>query len=190
MAAPCASTGPPPATRPGARSSSRRAPGTNTGVGSDDISTLVAFGGNKIGLLWSKQNGSPDAFHFSIHDDSAADTTWGASTAVYPGNNFADDHLNLKADPAGNLFAVVKTSLGSGHPEPGRAPAIHRRDVDERHVQHRSGTMTRGILAIDTTNNLLHVFATAPESNGTIYEKTSPLSSCPSPERLGTPVHP
>ena len=46
--------------------------------------------------------------------------------------------------------------------------------------------MTRGILAIDTTNNLLHVFATAPESNGTIYEKTSPLSSLSFAGGLGT----
>ena len=49
-----------------------------------------------------------------------------------------------------------------------------------------SGTMTRGILAVDTTNNLLRVFATAPESNGTIYEKTSPLSSLSFAGGLGT----
>ena len=49
------------------------------------------------------------------------------------------------------------------------------------------GTMTRGVLAVDTTNNLLHVFATAPEANGTIYEKTSPLSSLSFAGGLGTP---
>ncbi len=74
-------------------------------------------GETRSACLWSKQNGSPDAFHFSIHQDNAADTTWGASTAVFPGNNNADDHLNLKADPAGNLYAVVKTSrTASGDP--------------------------------------------------------------------------
>ncbi len=158
-----------------------------TSNGSDDISTIVAFGGNKIGLLWSNQSGSPDSFFFSVHDDSAADTTWGASTAVYPGNNFADDHLNLKADPAGNLFAVVKTSLGSGQPN----LVVLRRSAagtwTNATYSTGQGTMTRGVLAVDTTNNLLHVFATAPESNGTIYEKTSPLSSLSFAGGLGTP---
>ncbi len=159
---------------------------TNPTTASDDISTIVAFGGNKIGLLWSRQNGSPDEFRFSIHDDSATDTTWGASESVYPGNNFADDHLNLKADPAGNLFAVVKTSLGSGQPN----LVVLRRSSGgtwtDATYSTGSGTMTRGILAIDTTNNLLRVFATAPESNGTIYEKTSPLSSLSFVGGLGT----
>ena len=92
-------------------------PTDTTALDSDDISTIVAFGGNKVGVLWSNQNGSPsttDAFHFSIHDDSANDTTWGAETPIFAGTNHADDHLNLKADPAGNLYAVVKTSLTSG----------------------------------------------------------------------------
>jgi Big-like domain-containing protein len=160
---------------------------SGTSNGSDDISTLVAFGGNKIGLLWSNQSGSPDSFFFSVHDDNATDTTWGASTAVYPGNNFADDHLNLKADPAGNLFAVVKTSLGAGQPN----LVVLRRSAagtwTNQTYSTGQGTMTRGVLAVDTTNNLLHVFATAPESNGTIYEKTSPLSSLSFASGLGTP---
>ena len=159
---------------------------TNPTVASDDISTLVAFGGNKIGLLWSRQNGSPDEFRFSIHDDSATDTTWGASVSVFPGNNFADDHLNLKADPAGNLFAVVKTSLSSGD-----NLVVLRRSTGGAWTSATfstgQGTMTRGVLAVDTTNNLLHVFATAPEGNGTIYEKTSPLSSLSFASGLGTP---
>jgi hypothetical protein len=158
---------------------------TNPTVATDDISTLVAFGGNKIGLLWSRQNGSPDEFRFSIHDDSAGDTTWGASVSVYPGNNFADDHLNLKADPAGNLFAVVKTSLTSG-----ANLVVLRRSTGGTWTNATfstgQGTMTRGVLAVDTTNNLLHVFATAPEANGTIYEKTSPLSSLSFAGGLGT----
>ena len=82
---------------------------------------------------------APTSSVSSIHDDSATDTTWGASTSVYPGNNFADDHLNLKADPAGNLFAVVKTSLGIRPTEPRSCSDGRRRDVDERHVQHGLG---------------------------------------------------
>jgi hypothetical protein len=159
--------------------------GTTGSMTSDDISTIVAFGGNKIGLMWSRQNGSPDSFGFAIHQDSDSDTTWGATTAVYAGNNFADDHINLKADPAGNLFAVVKTSLTSGP-----NVVVLRRSTGgtwtDATFSTGQGTMTRGVLAIDTTNNLLHVFATAPEADGTIYEKTSPLSSLSFAGGLGT----
>ena len=55
-----------------------------------------------------------------------------------PATNFADDHLNLKADPAGNLFAVVKTSLTSG-----ANIVVLRRSTGgtwtNADVQHRSG---------------------------------------------------
>ena len=112
---------------------------TNTSDASDDISTLVAFGGNKIGLLWSRQNGSPDEFRFSIHDDSATDTTWGASVSVFPGNNFADDHLNLKADPGRQPVCRRQDVTFESGDNLVVAEALHRRDVDERHVQHRHG---------------------------------------------------
>ena len=62
--------------------------------------------------------------------------------------------------------------------------------MDERHLQHADECqpLHAGVLAVDTTNNLLHVFATSPESNGTIYEKTSPLSSLSfAVSGLGTP---
>ena len=58
VAARSGSTGRRAATRPGARSSSPRSAATRA-IGSDDISTLVAFGGNKIGLLWSKPERQP-----------------------------------------------------------------------------------------------------------------------------------
>jgi hypothetical protein len=166
---------------------------TGTSIGSDDISTLVAFGGDKVGLLWSNQSGSPDSFRFSIHQDNAGDTTWGASVAILPGNNNADDHLNLKADPAGNLYAVVKTSLsGSGDQN---VVALRRAASNgawtSATVINRSTTAnqyTRGVAVVDTVNNLLHVYATSPESNGTIYEKTSPLNALSfTVSGLGTP---
>ena len=50
----------------------------STNVSSDDISTLIHFGGNKIGVMWSNQNGSPDGDRFSIHVDGDPDTTWAA----------------------------------------------------------------------------------------------------------------
>ena len=99
--------------------------GTNTNVSPDDISTLVAFDG-KIGILWSNESagqfsGSNDtAFYYAVHPDGAADTVWTGGVALRQ-PEIADDHINVKslqADPSGNLFAMVKSSLNSnGYPQ-------------------------------------------------------------------------
>ena len=51
-------------------------PGTasHTQVAADDISSVIAFGGNKIGVMWSNQRVSPKTFNFIVHDDSQAMT--------------------------------------------------------------------------------------------------------------------
>ena len=56
---------------------------------------------------------------------------------------------------------------------------------------------TRPILMLDTTNNLVRVYATAPDSGcpfpgsaGTIFEKTSPMSNLSFAPGRGTPGHP
>ena len=77
-------------------------------VDGDDISSLIAFGGNKIGLMWSDQDASAD--RFAIHTDGQTDTTWSAAETALSGSGLADDHLNLKTDASGRVFAVVKTS--------------------------------------------------------------------------------
>ncbi len=85
---------------------------------------------------------------------------------------------------------MVKTSLGAGSPN----LVVLRRSTGGTWTNATfsigSGTMTRGVLAVDTTNNLLHVFATAPESNGTIYEKTSPAELPVLRERARDAVRP
>jgi hypothetical protein len=73
---------------------------------SDDISSIIAFGGNKIGVFWSNQNTKND--YFSIHQDGAADTAWSPEEiAIGSGVNCtgacADDHINIKADSTGTL---------------------------------------------------------------------------------------
>src|SRR5690606_38050104 len=47
-------------------------------TGSDDISSVIAFGGNKIGVVWSDQ--SHDAYYLAIHNDGAAPNTWTIET--------------------------------------------------------------------------------------------------------------
>src|SRR5690606_19620345 len=64
---------------------------------SDDIASVIAFGGNKIGVVWSNQNA--DAYHLAIHNDGAPVNQWTIETAIQ-GNNLVDDHINLATDNA------------------------------------------------------------------------------------------
>ena len=84
---------------------------TGTGLNSDDVSSLIWFGGNRIGVMWSNQSSSH--MYFTTHLDGDPDTTWSASEAVTSGSGSADDHINLKTDSAGRIYAAAKTSFTS-----------------------------------------------------------------------------
>jgi hypothetical protein len=80
-------------------------------VGADDISSVQALSGNKIGVFWSNQ--STDAFYLAVHPDSAAvASSWTLETAA-SGGSVADDHFNVKRASDGRLFVAVKTSKTS-----------------------------------------------------------------------------
>lgn len=165
----------------------------------DDIATLVQFRG-QIGVMWSNQNDS--AVHFSVHQPGDPVGTWSPSvTVTVPGAGQADDHLNIKSiegDSTGRVFAVIKTSLDAQGPS---APAIVvlARSATGQWSRATFGTFgdchTRPILMLDGTAGLVHVYATAPDSgcdysgsNGSIFEKISPLDNLSFAPGRGTPV--
>ena len=161
-----------------------------TTLSPDDISAVVAFGGNRIGLMYSNQVDS--AMYFAEHVDGTADTSWTASRTAVQGPNTADDHINLKSLQAsdGRVFAMVKTSLTSS-----ASPLImllarnpSNGDWTSYPVGRVSDHHTRPILLLDGEHQVLHVFATSGENGGSIYEKTSPMSSISFATGLGTPV--
>ena len=169
---------------------------------SDDISTLVAFGGH-IGVMWSNQVGSTT--YFSVHNDGDPIDRWQPAEAVtLPGPQQSDDHLNVKqleSDPSGRIFAVIKTSLDDISGVSSSAPQIVVLSRGSAGGWSRAtfGTVanchTRPSLVLDSTNALLHVYATAPESGcpfsgtaGSIFEKTSPMSALSFPPGRGTVV--
>ena len=171
-----------------------------TGLSSDDISAVVAFGGNKIGVMWSNQAAS--AMYFAEHNDADPANTWQTSRTAVQGPNQADDHINLKAlegDPQGRVFAAVKTSLDDAGAS---APQIFVLNRDPATGNWSSAVFgrvsdchTRPVLVLDSQHSVLHVFATAPDSGcpfagsaGTIFEKTSPMSTISFPLGRGTPV--
>jgi PKD repeat protein len=173
-----------------------------TGLDADDISSVVAFGGNKVGVMWSNQPAS--AMYFSLHADGQPDSTWETSRTAIQGPKNADDHINLKslqADSSGRVFAAVKTSMDDQPSPPQNAPLIMLLVRDPAtgdwasHVFGRiADSHTRPIVLLDQEHNLLHMFATGPSTpgtiaySGTIYEKTSPLDDISFVSGVGTPV--
>ncbi len=145
-------------------------------VNTDDISSIIAFGGNKVGVFWSDQTASPDADFFAIHNDADGDTTWTIETA-YSGTNVADDHINLKTDSSGRVYSLVKTSLTGASPLIVLLVRGAAGGWTNHTVSIGSLDETRGILAIDEANGLLRVYVTSAGNGGTINERVSPIGS-------------
>ena len=170
-----------------------------TGIRPDDISTLATLSGG-IGLMWSNQ--SKSAVYFSKRSSSDPISRWQASTSItVPGSGQADDHLNIKeiqTTSTGRLFAVIKTNRESAGASAPQIVVLSRSSTGgwSRATFGRVGDChSRPILMLDTTNNLVRVYASAPNSGcpysgtaGSIFEKTSSMSSLSFPAGRGTPV--
>jgi hypothetical protein len=165
-----------------------------TTVSSDDISAIVAFGSN-IGLMWSNQydESGRSGYYFAIHHDGESDDTWREDNPVM-GAGMANDHINLKADSEGRVFATLKT----------RRDRIDRnldapysmlwvRDQDGSWTSHVFGTvgdsLTRSLALIDEEQRLLYMFASSPTcTGGKIYYKRTDLDDISFEEGRGTLV--
>jgi hypothetical protein len=164
-------------------------------VTQDDTSSMIAFGRNKMGLMFDYQGSStsdPKAgFYWSVHVDGADRTAWSTPTPATTGARVGDDHLNLKwlDSSGGRVFAAVKTSLtGSSQ------PLIELLSMDSTGAWKVSPIATvsecpnRVIVLIDEAAQKLRTFGTYPKPSGTtnagtctssggaIYEKDSSLS--------------
>jgi len=153
----------------------------------DDLSAIVAFD-SQIGVMWGNQ--STQVYYFATHTDGAGDMTWQSSIALAIPEG-ADDHINLKAlsgDPAGRVFAAVKTSL-NGSNDPLTMLLVLRPDGTwtNHTVSRVSDSQTRPIVTIDQQNRQLYFFASAPCCNGgTVYYKQTSLDSISFPTGMGT----
>jgi hypothetical protein len=159
-----------------------------TGVNGDDISSLIAFGGNKIGVMWSNQNASPDAMLFAVHVDGQPDTTWSAAEVAMSGTNLADDHISLKTDSSGAVYAVTKTSLSGSSPLIKFLVRTAGGSWTNYNVATGTENHTRPILVVDEEHSLFRVYMTHGQSGGPIVEKTSPMGSISWPSGTGTRV--
>jgi len=146
-------------------------PGAVT-VDSDDISSVIAFGGDRIGVLWSNQDTETD--YFAVHLDSAGDTSWGPVETAYAGTEVADDHINLKTDASGRVYAAVKTSQSTS------SLVLLVRQPNgtwSNHLVISDSDATRPIVLLDETNARIRVFYTVGLNGGPIVEKSSSMAT-------------
>jgi Ca2+-binding RTX toxin-like protein len=161
------------------------APQSLDNVGADDISSVISFGGNKVGVLWSNTSAGGGSMRFSIHDDGQSLGTWSAPELVLGGPTepkLADDHINLKADSSGRVYAVTKTKY-IGQTRPGTV--LSRRATDgtwsSSTVSRASLDHTRPIVLLDEQHNRIRVFEGSIH-NTAVYMKQSRLAN------IGFPV--
>ena len=164
-------------------------PAGQSDVDPDDIAAIVAYDGDKVGVMFSNQR--LQVMYFASHTDGTSDQTWNL-VAAYQRPEGADDHMNLKslqADESGRVFAAVKAS----HDLP-TDPEIHllALRLDGTWTSHPIFTVaeghTRAIVLIDSEHRRLHVFAAAPCcAGGVIYTKSSPLDNLRFEPGMGTP---
>jgi trimeric autotransporter adhesin len=167
-------------------------PGAGTTLTADDVSSVIHFGGNKIGVMWSNQ--ADKDFYFSVHADGANDASW--STSVVPLSVSSDDHINLKADSAGDVFAALKSGA-TGKTSP--LTLLLERSPSGTWTSATFGTVadshTRPIVVLDEQHGLVHMFATCPQppktsgqAGGDICEKTAPMLNPVFAPGMGTTV--
>jgi Ca2+-binding RTX toxin-like protein len=147
-------------------------------VGADDISSVIRFGSN-VGVMWSNTSAGVGQMRFNSHADGQPLNTWSGEEGVLGGSTepkLADDHINLKADSSGRVYAVTKTKY-VGQTRPGTVLSRRRTDGtwSSKIVTRASLGHTRPIVILDQGHNAIRVFE-GPTSGGPIYMKRSRLN--------------
>ncbi len=159
----------------------------------DDISGLVALGGNKIGVMWSNEKDS--TMYFAVHLDGNAEAVWQAREVALSGVGLgpvADDFFSLKAshDGSGNLYAAVATLL-SGSSATGIF--VLKRSANGIWTKHVFATVnlnhSRPLVMVNDESQRLYVLARSTDTGpGYVYMKSASLSDLVFPIGLGTPI--
>jgi hypothetical protein len=146
---------------------------STSNVKGDDISSVTAFGGNRIGVFWSDQNARRDIFAWRSDADPVS-AAWHYETAYGDGVGgcptitsalCADDHINVKVYQD-EIFVAIKTSLNDAT---GAAPGdplislLHRSSAGSwsaSTVATVSQNVTRPIVVLSPSTSTLWVWAT------------------------------
>ena len=153
-------------------------------LGEDNTAAIVAFGGSKVGLYWTDKHATGSSFaYFAVHNDGDPATTWSAPETVVSATNGAQNQVNLKADSAGKVYAVIRTGVAN-------QVVLYDRSTGGAWSAHTVATSananTRAQVVIDEELGLAYVFSTSGGTTaGTIYVKSAPLSSLSFPTGKG-----
>jgi hypothetical protein len=169
-------------------------PGSGT-LRAEDISSVIAFGPGRIGVMWSDQQ--RQQMLFASHADGEPDDAWTPVEVVTEGAGSADNHLNLKAferDGKVLIAAAVKTSrdvVTDPNPLDPQILVMIRTD-DGVWTGYEAGLVadkhSRPIVLIDEVRRLLYVAAQSPFGGGTIYLKRTDLDQPVFPTGKGDPL--
>ena len=147
---------------------------SQTNVKGDDISSVTAFAGNRIGVFWSDQNARKDVFAWRSDLAPISMSSWTIETAYGGGVGgcptitsplCADDHMNVKVFQD-QVYVAIKTSLNDASPSSPLDPqvALLRRDPDGTWsafaVSPVAQNATRPIVVLDPSESTLWVWAT------------------------------
>ena len=164
-------------------------PVQESAVEPDDISTIVAFGGKAIGVAWGNQ--LVGGTFFAIHADGTPDSIWHLET-VFQRPRGSDDHLNVKADSAGRVYLIFKTSLNDPQLKKLSDPlmVLAVRDAAGRWRESPVWTVrddvTRPQILVDESAGLIYAIAAANASGGAIYVKSAVISTLAFQPGLGS----
>lgn len=71
---------------------------------------MVAFGGSKIGVMWSNQSSTNDAMYFAVHEDGQPDASWQASATAIQGPRGSSTSYSVTAHPLDGFSGPVTLS--------------------------------------------------------------------------------
>ncbi|MCG8603560.1 IPT/TIG domain-containing protein, partial [bacterium] len=150
---------------------------------SDDVSSVVSLGGNKIGVLWSNQ--SDERIYFAVHEDDKTDLDWNSTEIALEDGQLgavADDHVNLAVSGSGasaKVVAVTKSSLsGNGMPQIYLLVRDSNGSWSDYVVAEDQDGHTRPIVVSEANSDKVHVFLRSKKNGGSrIYRKTTSLSN-------------
>ena len=167
-------------------------PAALSAVSVDDTSAVIAFDGNKIGVMWSREMGdATDGMYWSYHVDGAPNTEWTEPVAAVSGLRSSDDHMNLKwlDSSGGRVFAAVKTSYIQASQPLIQLLALNGTTWTAHTIATVAECPNRVIVMIDESTQMLRTFASYPKPGGTlnagacgssggaIYERSTPLDA-------------
>ena len=160
-------------------------PAAATTLTEDDNAVLVAFGGN-IGVMWSNQNDG--TMYFAWHAPGAADNAWSGEVA-FSRDQGSDDHISLKADSSGRVYAATKTSLNGTDPLLMLLVRATDGSWSSTTFSTANFSQTRPVVVLNESTGQLYYFATGPQLNGgKVYYKQTSMSSPSFGGGAGTPI--